>query len=265
MESFPARFPSFFVGEQPFTPLETMETSNPALRSGALERFGRHAVGEAAMTVSGTATKTLVLLLVTTFAAGYVWQSDPAQWRMAMGIGFIGGLIMALATTFKPTWAPITAPLYAVLEGMALGAVSASINLRYNGIPMMAVGATMVTAILVFALYRSRIITITDRMRNVAMMALFGLMGMYLLQFILGFFGMQIPAVRGSGVIGIGISLLATGLASFFLLLDMDQVEKMAKSGLPKSMEWYGAFSFLVTLVWLYLEMLQLLSKLNRR
>jgi uncharacterized YccA/Bax inhibitor family protein len=242
-----------------------MKTSNPALRSGALERFGRHATGEAAMTVSGTATKTLVLLIVTTFAAGVVWQSDPSQYRAAMMIGTIGGLVCALATTFKPNWAPISAPLYAALEGMALGAISAMINARYRGVPIMAVAATMVTAILLFAVYRARLITVTDRMRSVAVMALFGLMGTYLLQFTLSFFGVQIPFINGSGIIGIGFSLLATGLAAFFLLLDMDQVERMAQSGLPKSMEWYGAFSFLVTLVWLYLEMLQLLSKLNRR
>ena len=242
-----------------------METSNPALRSGALERFGKVATGEAAMTVTGTATKTLVLLFVTTFAAGVVWQSDPSQYRGAMLLGVIGGLIMALATTFKPMWAPITAPLYAVLEGMALGAISALYNATYKGLPAMAVGATLVTAILMFALYRTRIIKVTDRMRSVATMALLGLLGAYVLQFVLGFFGVQIPFVNGSGIIGIGFSLLATGLASFFLLLDMDQVERMANSRLPKTMEWYGAFSFLVTLVWLYLEMLRLLSKLNRR
>ncbi|MEO7360099.1 MAG: Bax inhibitor-1/YccA family protein, partial [Gemmatimonadaceae bacterium] len=169
------------------------------------------------------------------------------------------------ATTFKPAWSPVTAPLYAVLEGMALGAISAIYNASYKGLPMMAVGATMVTAILMFALYRTRIITVTDRMRSVASMALLGLLGTYLLQFVLGFFGIQMPFINGSGIFSIGFSLLATGLASFFLLLDMDQVERMANSRLPKSMEWYGAFSFLVTLVWLYLEMLRLLSKLNRR
>lgn len=242
-----------------------MQSTNPAYRSAALERFGKPAVGEAAMTTTGTATKTLVLLLVTTFAAGVVWTSDPAQWRTAMMIGLIGGLVMALATTFKPMWAPVTAPLYAVLEGMALGGLSASINVAYKGLPMMAVGATLVTAVLMFALYRTRIVTVTDKMRSVATMALLGLAGFYLLQMVLGLFSVQIPFVNGSGILGIGISLFATGLASFFLLLDMDQVEKMARSGLPKSMEWYGAFSFLLTLVWLYLEMLQLLRKLNSR
>lgn len=243
-----------------------MQSTNPAYRSAALERLGKPAVGEAAMTTSGTAMKTLVLLLVTTFAAGVVWTSnDQAQWRTAMMIGVIGGLVMALATTFKPQWAPITAPLYAVLEGMALGGISAVYNLAYKGLPIMAVGATMVTAVLMFALYRTRIVTVTDKMRSVATMALLGLAAFYLLQMVLGLFSVQIPLVNGSGILGIGISLFATGLASFFLLLDMDQVEKMARSGLPKSMEWYGAFSFLLTLVWLYLEMLQLLRKLNSR
>lgn len=242
-----------------------MESSNPALRSSALERFGRHATGEAAMTVNGTATKTLILLLVTTFAAAVVWRSPAEQWNTAIMIGMIGGLVFALATTFKPNWAPFSAPLYAVLEGMALGGISALYNTRYKGLPVMAVFATMITAISLFAIYRARLITVTDRMRSVATMALLGLALTYLVQIVLGFFGMQIPLINGSGIIGIGFSLLATGLAAFFLLLDMDQVEKMAKSGLPKSMEWYGAFSFLVTLVWLYLEMLRLLSKLNRR
>ena len=188
-----------------------MQTSNPAYRSGAVERFGKVAAGEAAMTVNGTAGKTLVLLLVTAFAAGVVWRSPVEQYQGAMLIGVIGGLVMALATTFKPAWAPVTAPLYAVLEGMALGAISALYNAQYAGLPMKAVAATMITAILMFALYRTRIITVTDRMRGVATMALLGLMGTYLLQFVLGFFGVQIPFINGSGIIGIGFSLLATG------------------------------------------------------
>lgn len=217
------------------------------------------------MTVNGTATKTLVLLLATTISAMMVWTANPELYGTAMIMGSIGGLIFALATSFKPAWAPVTAPIYAVLEGMALGAVSQIYNARFSGLPMMAVGATLVTAVLLFAAYRAHLITVTDRMRNVATMALFGLMGTYLLQIVLGFFGMSVPFINGNGIIGIGFSLLATGLAAFFLLLDMDQVERMVQAGLPKRMEWYGAFSFLVTLVWLYLEMLRLLSKLNRR
>lgn len=217
------------------------------------------------MTVNGTATKTLVLLLVATFSAVVVWQAGPTQIGPAMLIGTIGGLVMALATTFKPMWAPITAPLYAVLEGMALGGVSMLYDAQFKGLPMKAVFATMVTSVVLFAAYRLRLVTVTDRMRSVATMALLGLMGTYLLQFVLGFFNISIPFINGTGLFGIGFSLLATGLAAFFLLLDMDQVERMTRAALPKRMEWYGAFSFLVTLVWLYLEMLRLLSKLQRR
>jgi uncharacterized YccA/Bax inhibitor family protein len=242
-----------------------MESSNPALRSRALQAIGQRAVGEAAMTVNGTATKTLVLLIATTFSAAVVWRAGADQIGPAMLIGTIGGLIMALATSFKPLWAPVTAPLYAVLEGMALGGISMLYDAQFKGLPMKAVFATLVTAVLLFAVYRAGLITVTDRMRSVATMALLGLMGTYLLQFVLGFFHMSIPFINGNGALGIAFSLLATGLAAFFLLLDMDQVQRMAKAGMPKRMEWYGAFSFLVTLVWLYLEMLRLLSKLQRR
>jgi uncharacterized YccA/Bax inhibitor family protein len=243
-----------------------MESSNPAFSSRAIDALRRSTAGSGTMTVGGTATKTLILLLVTSFSAGMVWTSaDPATYRSAMLIGTIGGLVFALATSFKPQWAPITAPLYAVLEGLALGAISAIYNAQFRGLPMMAVAATMITAVLLFAVYRTGLIKVTDRMRAVAGMALLGLMGTYLVHFIMGFFGTGIPLINSSSMFGIGFSVLTTGLAAFFLLLDMDRVEQMARSGLPKSMEWYGAFAFLVTLVWLYLEMLRLLSKLQRR
>ncbi len=241
-----------------------MESTNPALRSKALQELSRRAVGDAAMTVNGTATKTLVLLLATTFSALLVWQR-PESWGAAMLFGSIGGLVLALATSFKPTWAPVTAPIYAVVEGLALGAISGIYNVRFAGLPMMAVAATLVTAVLLFVVYRAGLIKVTERMRAVAGMALLGLLATYLVQFGLGFFGISIPFINGNGILGIGFSLLSTGLAAFFLLLDMDRVEQMVKQGLPKSVEWYGAFGFLVTLIWLYMEMLKLLSKLQKR
>ena len=241
-----------------------MQSSNPAFSSRAIDALRRSAAGTDTMTVGGTATKTLILLLVTAFSAGMVWTADPSMYRAAMLTGTIGGLVFALATAFRPTWAPITAPLYAVLEGLALGAISAIYNAQFRGLPFVAVTATLVTAVLLFAVYRTGLIKVTQRMRAVATMALLGLMGTYLLQFVLGFFGTGIPLINGSGMFGIGFSVLATGLAAFFLLLDMDMVETMAKSGMPKAMEWYGAFAFLVTLVWLYMEMLRLLGKLRR-
>lgn len=217
------------------------------------------------MTVSGTATKTIVLLLATAFSAIMVWRAGPSVYGPSMLIGIIGGLILAMATAFKPMWAPVTAPIYAVVEGLALGAISAIYQTQLAGLPMLAVAATMSTAIVMFLVYRAGLIKVTARMRSVATMALLGVMATYLLQFILGFFGMSIPFINGNGAIGIAVSAFTTGLAAFFLLLDMDQVERMAAAGLPKSAEWYGAFSFLVTLVWLYLEMLRLLAKLQRR
>jgi len=242
-----------------------MESTNPALRSRALEALRGSSAGSASMTITGTATKTLVLLLLTTFSAGLIWTAaEPTMYGTAMIFGSIGGLVLALATSFRPTWAPITAPLYAVVQGIALGAISAVYNARARGLPVMAVAATMVTALVLFAVYRAGLIKVTDRMRAVASMALLGLLATYLLQFVLGFFGMAIPLINGNGIVGIGFSLLATGLAAFFLLLDMDRVEQMVQSRLPKSLEWYGAFGFLVTLVWLYMEMLRLLSKLRR-
>ena len=241
-----------------------MQSSNPAFHTRAIDALRRSAVGSDTMTVGGTAIKTLILLLVMGFSAGMVWTADPSVYGSAMLVGIIGGLVFALATAFRPTWAPVTAPLYAVLEGLALGAISAIYQARFNGLPLTAVAATLVTAVLLFALYRTGLVKVTQRMRSVATMALLGLMGVYLLHFVMSFFGAGIPLINSNGPFGIMFSLAATGLAAFFLLLDMDLVENMAKSGMPKSMEWYGAFGFLVTLVWLYLEMLRLLSKLRR-
>ncbi len=243
-----------------------MQSTNPAFRSRAIEALRGSAAGSVPMTLTGTATKTLLLLVLTTFSAGVIWTAaDPTMYGAAMLFGSLGGLALAFATSFRPTWAPITAPLYAVVQGIALGAISAIYNARARGLPMLAVAATMITAVILFAAYRAGLVKVTDRMRTVATMALFGLMGTYLLQFVLGFFGVSIPFINGNGIIGIGFSLLATGLAAFFLLLDMDRVEQMVKSGLPKALEWYGAFGFLVTLIWLYMEMLRLLNKLQRR
>jgi uncharacterized YccA/Bax inhibitor family protein len=242
-----------------------MESSNPAFQNKAIEALRRSTVGSDTMTVGGTATKTLILLLVTAFSAGMVWTADPSVYRAAMLVGTIGGLVFALATSFRPQWAPITAPLYAVLEGLALGAISAIYNAQFRGLPFTAVAATLVTAVLLFALYRTGLVKVTQRMRSVATMMLLGLMGTYLLHFVMSFFGSGISLINSSSTFGILFSVAATGLAAFFLLLDMDRVESMSRSGLPKSMEWYGAFAFLVTLVWLYLEMLRLLSKLQRR
>ncbi len=242
-----------------------MESSNPTFRARAFDSISRVFVGSEAMTVRGTLTKTLVLMLATAFSAGVVWTAEPTVYGPAMLTGAIGGLILALATSFRPDWAKYTAPLYAVFEGLALGAISAIYNARYAGLPATAVAITLVTAIALLTAYRMGWVRVTDRMRTIASVALVSLLLTYLVTWVLSLFGVPMTFMTGSGTFGIGFSILTTGLAAFFLLLDIDNVEAMAAAGLPKSMEWYGAFGLLVTLIWLYLELLRLLSKLQKR
>lgn len=243
-----------------------MARSNPALRS-AFERTYSGIVSER-MTIAGTVGKTLMLLLLTVFSAGVVWVNmagNPALMGPAILVGALGGLVVAMVTTFKPNLAPWTAPLYAVLEGLALGAISWMYNRQYFGLPVMAVGLTAMTALAMLIAYRVGIIRATPTFRKVVVSATLGIMLFYLLSFGLSFFGVQMPMIHSSGPLGIGFSLLVTAVAAFNLVLDFDLIEQGAAQGAPKFMEWYGGFALLVTLVWLYLEMLRLLSKLQRR
>lgn len=244
-----------------------MESKNPAFGERFTQGFSRSDVMELPMTAMGTASKTLVLMLLLSMSAGLVWMQvssgNTGIVTPALLVGGLGGFVVALVTCFKPLWSPVTAPIYAVLEGLALGAVSAMVNTRYHGLPQQAVGITITTAIVMFVLYRARIITVTDRMRSIASAALLGLVVMYLANMVLSMFGVPLTFLTDSSPLSIGISVAASLLAAFFLLLDMDLVEQMVASGAPKRMEWYGAFGFVLTLVWLYLEVLRLLEKLR--
>jgi uncharacterized YccA/Bax inhibitor family protein len=254
-----------------------MASGNPA----ANEEIYRRAATEPAaafMTIQGTAIKGLLLvgLLVLTF--GYSWYhalaaihdaaegaavgTPPALAGMLMG-GFLGGFVVALITCFSPRLSPFTAPLYAALEGLALGALSAFFNARYPGIVFQAVTLTVGTLAAMLVLFASRIIRVTERFRIGIIAATGGICLVYLASFILGFFGMQVPFLHDTGPIGIGISVVVVVVAAFNLLLDFDSIERGAQYRAPKYMEWYGGFSLLVTLVWLYLEMLRLLAKLR--
>jgi len=225
------------------------------------------------MTLNGTVNKTGILLVCALATAGWTWfqflqsrdLSDVAPWMM---VGVIGGLICAMVTIFKKEWAPVTAPAYALLEGLALGGISAMFELRYPGIAIQAVGLTFGTLFVLLLAYRSGLIRVTDKFRLGVVAATGGIAVFYLLEFVLGFFGVHFNGaygVNGSGMIGIGFSLLVVGIAALNLVLDFDFIEKGVQYGAPKYMEWYGAFGIMVTLIWLYLEMLRLLSKLNRR
>lgn len=246
---------------------QLMRTSNPVLNE---KRFAGFAELGAGMTMQGTVNKTGLLLLCAIGSAAWTWHQFMEAHSAAavvpwLWIGTIGGFICALVTVFKKEWSPVTAPAYALLEGLALGGISAVFELRYPGIAIQAVGLTFGTLLVLLLAYRSGLIPVTQNFRLGIVAATGGIMVFYLLQFVLGFFGVHFTSINGSGPIGIGFSLIVVGIAALNLVLDFDFIENSVRMGAPKYMEWYGAFGIMVTLVWLYLEMLRLLTKLRGR
>jgi uncharacterized YccA/Bax inhibitor family protein len=245
-----------------------MRTSNPALNDQVFRGEGA-AFGEA-MTVQGTVNKTGILLLCTVATAAWAWNiflhSHSAQAVAPLAlVGVVGGLVFAFATIFKKTWAPITAPIYALFEGLVLGSVSAILEVRFPGIAIQAVSLTFGTMVALLLVYRSGLIRVTDNFRTGIFAATGGIAIFYLIEMVLGFFGVHFTAVNGSGAIGIGFSVFVVIIAALNLVLNFDFIENGARAGAPKYMEWYGAFGMMVTLIWLYFEILQLLSKLRSR
>src|SRR3984893_10867180 len=249
---------------------QLMRTSNPVLNE---KRFEGLAVGDERMTLQGTVNKTGLLLLFAVASAAWTWhlfmQSHSAAAVLPyLWLGTIGGFVCALVTVFKKDWSPVTAPAYALLEGLVLGGISAVFELRYPGIAIQAVGLTFGTLFAMLFLYRTGIIKVTEKFRLGVFAATGGIALFYLLEMVLRLFGVNFAGpygVNGSGMIGIGFSLIVVGVAALNLVLDFDFIEKGVQYGAPKYMEWYGAFGIMVTLVWLYLEMLRLLSKIRSR
>jgi uncharacterized YccA/Bax inhibitor family protein len=250
-------------------------TSNPALNSKSFGGFvgtapaGVNADGRA-MTIQGTVDKTAILLAVATFAAIWPWRlffqtRDPGQLMPWLGLGMIGGFITALCTIFKKNWAPATAPIYAACEGLALGSLSAFFEARYPGIVFQAMALTFGTLAVMLVAYKTKAIRATEGFKLGVIAATGAICVVYLVSMVLGMFGVHVGVIYSAGPIGIGISLLVVIVAALNLVLDFDLIEQGVRQGAPKFMEWYGAFGLLVTLVWLYLEMLRLLSKLNQR
>jgi uncharacterized YccA/Bax inhibitor family protein len=246
---------------------QLMRSANPVLSEKGFTGYG--VVGER-MTLQGTVNKTGILVLLAVASAAWTWhQFFTAQSAAAvvpwLWIGVIGGFVCALVTTFKKEWAAVTAPLYALFEGLALGGISSMLELRFPGIAIQSVSLTFGTLLVLLLAYRSGLIKVTENFKLGVVAATGAIMLFYLVQFVLGFFGVHFTAVNGSGPIGIGISLLICGIAALNLVLDFDFIENGARMGAPKYMEWYGAFGLMVTLVWLYLEILRLLTKLRSR
>jgi uncharacterized YccA/Bax inhibitor family protein len=245
------------------------QSSNPAFSEAVLGDWGASRDLDRSMTVQGTATKTLILLGILTATASLTWtQVQDGRLNIGLLIGAaVAGLVLFLITAFKKEWAPVTAPLYAGCQGVVLGAISSLVNQQYPGIAIQAVVLTVATAFVMMFLYATRMIRVTERLRSAVIAGTAALALFYLVVFALGLFGVRGPLqmMYSSGPLGIGISLLAVGLAAFNLLLDFDFIEQGERSGAPKLMEWYGAFGLTVTLIWLYLEILRLLRKLRER
>jgi uncharacterized YccA/Bax inhibitor family protein len=178
-------------------------------------------------------------------------------------LGLIGGFIVALVVTFKRTWAPVGAPVYALLEGLALGSISAVLEIRFPGIAIQSVSLTFGTLLVLLLVYRSGVIQVTQKFRLGVIAATGGIMLFYVAEIVLGFFGVHFASINGSGIIGIGFSFLVVIIAALNLVLDFDFIESGVRAGAPKYMEWYGAFGLMVTLVWLYLEIFRLLTKMR--
>jgi uncharacterized YccA/Bax inhibitor family protein len=241
----------------------TVRSGNPVLRDSTFEI--PHVVGER-MTLGGTVNKTAMLLALTMITAVYTWgvyhkTGDPASVQGLMLLGAIGGLVVAMITVFKAPAAPYTAPIYALLEGLFLGGVSAMFEARFQGIVIQAVGLTFGTLFCLLVAYRSGLIKATENFKLGVFAATGGICLLYIVSMVMGFFGRPIGFIHESGTAGILFSGFVVVIAALNLVLDFDFIERGAEQGAPKYMEWYGAFGLLVTLIWLYLEILRLLGK----
>ncbi len=251
-----------------------IRSGNPALKESTFLDLGTGAVVSrdgGAMTLNGTVNKTGILLLLAVMTAAFAWnqieftEAGASGGGLYLWGGLIGGFVLALVTTFKKTWAPVTAPLYALVEGFFLGAISAMYNHMYQGIVLQAVMLTMGTLFALLFAYRSGLIKATENFKLGVVAATGGIALVYLATIILGMFNINIPLIHESGIVGIGFSLFVIVIAALNLVLDFDFIESGVEQGAPKYMEWYAGFGLMVTLVWLYIEFLRLLSKLNSR
>ena len=266
-----------------------MRTANPALNDKTFGRYTHQAGTQAAldatrpgyaaptlpdaltdrMTIRGAVNKTALLLAITVFAASTTWGmirgDDPDRALPWMIGGVIAGLITALVAIFRPRTTPFTGPLYAVFEGLFIGGISALYEAQFGGIVFRAAALTFGVLAVLLAAYRSGLIKVTENFRLGVVAATGAIALMYVASFVLRLFGIELGFIHDNGTVGIIVSVVIVVVASLNLVLDFDFIEKGAESGAPKFLEWYAAFSLLVTLIWLYLEILRLLAKLQSR
>ncbi len=250
------------------------KSSNPVFKENV---FTRDFTSQSdVMTVNGTMNKTALMLLLVVAGAVFTWNkffdavaANPENAMAAvapwLAVGGIGGLITALITVFRPKSSGITAPIYAILEGLLLGGISAVLELQYSGIVMRAVALTLAVFAAMLFLYRSGAVKVTKKFTMGILAATAGVALIYFVSFIAGMFGANFGFMYGNSNLSIGFSLVVVGIAALNLILDFSFIERASASGAPKYMEWYGAFGLMVTLIWLYLEIIRLLSKIASR
>lgn len=242
-------------------------SGNPSFREDTYDKVGRAVDSSKVMTVNGAIGKTGLLLALVFFAAAVTWNmaSSLAYQSLVMPLlwtGLIGGFISSLVIIFKPTLASYISPVYSILEGLFLGAISVFVNAMYPGIVVQALGLTFIVSTLMLVLYRFRVIRATERFKSVVILATAAVGVFYLIGFILSFFNVNVPLIWSASLFGIGFSVFVVVIAALNLIIDFDFIEKGADEQAPKYMEWYGAFGLMVTLVWMYIEMLRLLMKI---
>ena len=250
-----------------------MRSGNPALSSKTFENLST--TSSDVMTLDGAVNKTAISMGILLFAASYTYFLPEDGWKtegyIYLWSGLIGGFVVALITIFKKSWSPVTVPIYAVLEGLALGAISRLYANAFTGDSNIVPQAIMLTLAILFALlfaYKTNIIRATENFKLGVFAATAGIGIVYLVSFFMGMFGsggLPVMDPTNSSWFSIGFSLFVVVIASLNLVMDFDFIESGAKKEAPKYMEWYGAFGLLVTLIWLYLEILRLLAKLTSR
>jgi uncharacterized YccA/Bax inhibitor family protein len=249
---------------------EGKSTWNPPISDGQVSPYISAKAPGQTMTANGAMSATMFLMVLLIAAATFGWSQVTSLQDGTMAIpswvmgGLIVGLVCAFGVMFKPTAARFLAPVYAIAQGSVVGAISKMFNVQYPGIVIQAVGATIGVFVMMLVLYRTGILRVTDKFRRIVIGATMGLMAFYLVSFIVGLFGANIFPT-GSSTMSIGFSVLVAGLAAMNLALDFDFIDKAEAAGAPKHMEWFAAFGIMVTLVWLYLEILRLLAKMRDR
>lgn len=222
------------------------------------------------MTTAGTLGKTCILAILMAITFAYTWYLQIAGFAdktaLLSMIGAIGGFITVLVICFGPKnkFLPISTSIYAMFEGLFLGSISAMFNQAYPGIVTQAIIGTILAIFGMYLVYSSKIIKNMDMFRKVVFISTFAVCGIYILQFILGFFGIVIPGIFSNGLVGIGFSVVVVAIAAFNLIIDFDFIDQFS-GNVPDYFEWYGGFSLMVTIVWLYLEILKLLAKASSR